>query len=200
MTKPSLVLFDLGNVLVKFTPESFWQTLGLQRKNERALSDEGVKKAADEFECGKLKTGEFFNELEKIFENRFRREQLRHATASVLTNPIPNMERIVSKVAQRVSVALVSNTNEFHYAYCMEAIPAMKMLPKHYLSYKLGVMKPKAGFFRKVLKEEKAKAESVVFVDDVEENVAGAQSAGMVGILFKNPTDLETHLKNLKVF
>ena len=199
MRKPALALFDLGNVLVRFTPESFWQTLGLLEKDEKSPYILGVKHAAEKFECGKVKTNEFFDELERIFGNRFRREHLRRASASVLTNPIPGMDRLVSKVAQRLSAALVSNTNEFHYAYCMDAIPAMKMLPKHYLSFKLRVMKPNAEFYRKVLQEERVKADAAVFIDDVDENVAGARAEGIIGILFKNPDDLETQLKQLHI-
>ena len=199
MRKPALVLFDLGNVLVRFTPESFWQTLGLLEKTEKAPYRAGVKQAAKKFERGKLKTSEFFDELDRIFAGRFRREHLRRATASVLTDPIPEMDKLVSRVTQRTSTALVSNTNEFHYAYCMDTLPAMKMLPKHYLSYKLGVMKPKPEFYRKVLKEQKIKAETTVLIDDVDKNVEGAQAEGMCGILFKNAENLETQLKELHI-
>lgn len=199
MRKPALVLFDLGNVLVRFTPESFWQTLSLYGKDEKAPYIADVKEAGEKFECGKLKTSEFFDELERIFAGRFRREHLRRATASVLTDPIPETEKIVSKVTQRLSTALVSNTNEFHYAYCMDTLPVMKLLPKHYLSYKLGVMKPNPEFYRSVLHEEKVSSESTVFIDDVEENVEGAQAAGMTGVRFKNPADLENQFRKLHI-
>ncbi|MBI3005086.1 MAG: HAD-IA family hydrolase [Ignavibacteriales bacterium] len=199
MKKPSLVLFDLGNVLVKFTPETFWQILGFRDKSEKAPYTNGVSEAAEKFECGTIRTNEFFDELERVFGNRFRREHLRRATASVLTDPIPKMDSLVSRVAQRTSAALVSNTNEFHYAYCINAVPAMKMLPKHYLSFKLGVMKPNGEFYGKVLSKEKVKAESTVFIDDVETNVNGARAAGMTGILFTTPKDLENQLNSFRI-
>lgn len=199
MKKKALVLFDLGNVLVRFTPDSFWETLGLQKNNERSPYIGRVKEAAEKFECGTITTAEFFDKLELVFKNRFRREHLRRATASVLTDPVPGMDVLAAKVAQRVSAALASNTNEFHYAYCMEAVPALKMLSKHYVSFQLGVMKPKEEFYRKVLLEEKAKAETTVFIDDIEENIEAAQETGMTGLLFTTPADLENQLKNLGI-
>jgi len=109
------------------------------------------------------------------------------------------MQDIVSRATQRVSTALVSNTNEFHYNYCTEAIPAMKMLPRHYLSYKLGVMKPRPEFYSKVLDAEQRNPHETLLIDDVEENVKGAEKAGLVGILFKNADELEKKLKEQKV-
>ena len=190
MKKIQLVLFDLGNVLVRFTPESFWQELKLGQ-NQRALFVQGVKESADRFECGKMNTGQFFDDLEQVFGGQFRREHIRRAVSSVLTDPIADMEPLVAKVTQRCETALVSNTNEFHYRYCLDAVPALKMLPKHYLSYKLGVMKPDRSFYEKVLRDADIQPDAALFVDDVADNVEGAQSVGMKFILFESASSLE---------
>jgi FMN phosphatase YigB (HAD superfamily) len=194
MKNIQLVLFDLGNVLVRFTPESFWQVLGLDDA-ERARYSAGVRRATTSFETGRQNTTGFFDDLVQVFGGRFKREHLRKAVASVLTEPICDMESIVSRVTQRVTTALVSNTNEFHYNYCMKAIPAMKMLPKHYLSYKLGIMKPHPDFYRHVLRDANVEGAAVIFIDDMQENVDGAVAAGMNGILFKGSKVLSDYLK-----
>jgi putative hydrolase of the HAD superfamily len=192
--KIRLVLFDLGNVLVHFTPESFWQELRLGQ-NQRAPFAKGVKEAADRFECGKIKTGQFFDDLEQVFGRQFRREHIRRAVSSVLTDPIRDMEPLVARVTQRCKTALVSNTNEFHYRYCMDTVSALKMLPKHYLSYKLGVMKPDGSFYEKVLRDADIQPDAALFIDDVADNVEGARSVGMKVILFEGASSLEVALR-----
>ena len=198
MKKIRLVLFDLGNVLVRFTPESFWQELGLG-ESQRAPFVNPVKETADRFECGKVKTGEFFDDLEQVFGGQFRRERIRRAVASVLTDPIAEMEPLVARVTQRCETALVSNTNEFHYRYCAAAVPALKMLPKHYLSYKLGVMKPDRAFYSHVLENARHKPDETLFVDDVPENIRGAEECGMKAVLFTQAVELERKLSSLNM-
>ncbi len=198
MKKIRLVLFDLGNVLVRFTPESFWQELKLGRI-QRDPFVHGVKESADKFECGKINTGQFFDDLEQVFGGQFRREQIRRAVSSVLTDPIAEMEPLVAKVTQRCDTALVSNTNEFHYRYCMDTVPALKMLPKHYLSYKLGVMKPGTGFYEQVLVDALRKPDETLFIDDVPENIKAAEMCGMKAAHFTNSAELERQFRSLKV-
>lgn len=199
MSKIKLVLFDLGNVLVRFTPDSFWQELNLGQ-NQRVPFAKGVKEAADRFECGKTNTSKFFDDLEQVFGGQFRREHIRRAVSAVLTVPIPDMDPLVARVTQRCESALVSNTNEFHYQYCMDTVPALKMLPKHYLSYKLGVMKPSRAFYEQVLVDAQRKPDATLFIDDVIENIKGAEMCGMKTIQFTNPAELENQLISLKVF
>jgi len=194
MKKIQLVLFDLGNVLVHFTPESFWQELKLGQ-HQKIPFVKRVKEAADKFECGKINTSRFFDDLEQVFGGQFRREHIRRAVSSVLTDPIADMEPLAARVTQRCETALVSNTNEFHYQYCMEHVPALKTLPKHYLSYKLGVMKPDRSFYEKVLQDADIQADAALFIDDVADNVEGARSFGMKVILFEGASSLEDALR-----
>lgn len=198
MKKIQLVLFDLGNVLVRFTPESFWQELKLGQ-NQRAPFVKEVKEAADRFECGKIDTGQFFDDLEQVFGMQFRREHIRRAVSSVLTDPIADMEPLVARVTQRCDTALVSNTNEFHYRYCMESVPALKMLPKHYLSFRLGAMKPNPEFYEQVLVDTQRKPEESLFIDDVLENIKSAKMCGMNAVQFTDPGELERQFFSLKI-
>lgn len=199
MSKPKVVLFDLGNVLVDFRPVSFWNMLGLRNDADRKPYEAGVEKAGAKFESGLIHTGQFLEELESVFEKEFGVKELQTAVASVLTDPVEGMESVVREAARTALVGLVSNTNEFHYAYCLSAIPALKLLPKHYLSYKLGVMKPDALFYRKVIEDQNLDPSEMLFIDDVEENIRAAEKAGMKGIVFENAGKLEEELKRLVV-
>ncbi len=199
MKKPRVVLFDLGNVLVRYMPESFWEVLGIAEKEQQERYKKDVTAVAARFESGRITTQKFLDELGAIFGGEFDNEQLRQATASVLTDPIPGMEGILQRVSQRAVTALVSNTNEFHYAYCLHAIPALQLLPKHFLSFRMGVMKPDRAFYEHVTNELRIEPSEALFIDDIRENVEEAERFGMKGIVFQGPELLRAALKTMKI-
>ncbi|HTP80291.1 MAG TPA: HAD-IA family hydrolase [Bacteroidota bacterium] len=195
MKKPAVVLFDLGNVLVQYRPQSFWECLGLGAAELRNPLLSAVSSATAYFEMGQISTDEYFDLLVRVFGGKFRRQKIVDAAASVLTTPVDGMDRLVRRIAKRAEIALVSNTNQFHYAYCVREVPAMAQFSKQYLSFRMGVMKPSAEFYQHVLRDQRRRASTMMFVDDVEENVAGARSAGMRGIIFTGAGELEANLR-----
>jgi putative hydrolase of the HAD superfamily len=62
------------------------------------------------------------------------------------------------------------------------------------ISAEVHMMKPKAGIFNLALEQAGVRADEAIFVDDVAENIEGARSIGMSGILFR---DSETALNDL---
>jgi putative hydrolase of the HAD superfamily len=181
----NVVLFDLGNVLVRFTPETFWRSLELSSLNQQFPFAAKVKTLSNQFERGELSADDFFHRLGKIFDGKFSVPKLQKAFSSVLTKPIGGMESVLTNVQTRARVGLVSNTNEFHWDYCQRSIPAIRRIQAHYLSFKIRAMKPDPKFYSHVIEAEKLPAEQMLFVDDVGENVAGAERAGMRVHLFK---------------
>ncbi len=65
------------------------------------------------------------------------------------------------------------------------------------ISAEVGVVKPEAGIFQIALKQAGAESEAAVFVDDVLENIEACQSLGMKGVLFKEPQESLTQLKQI---
>jgi putative hydrolase of the HAD superfamily len=195
MSGVKVVLFDLGNVLVTFKPETFWQSLGLFSPNQQTPFAAKVKSASHQFERGELSKDDFFHRLGIIFDGKFATPQLRTAFGSVLTTPIKGMENILTNMQTRAHTGLVSNTNAHHWEYCQKTIPAIDRFQAHYLSFKIRAMKPDPMFYSHVLNAEKLPANQILFVDDVEANVAGAERAGMRVHLFKTVEQLKERLK-----
>jgi HAD superfamily hydrolase (TIGR01509 family) len=199
MTQPRLLLFDLGNVLVKFEPDKFSRALGLDPSASRYHYESTVRDLTNKFECGKYSTNEYFALLRKHLNNRFEEPILREAFLSVLTDPIPGMEDLVRTSTARLPAALVSNTNEYHFSSVLPRIHALDCLPRRYLSYQLGVIKPLPEFYERVKAREKVKPEEMLFIDDVEKNIEAAARAGIPGHLFHGVEGLDKHLKSLGV-
>jgi glucose-1-phosphatase len=191
MKKPRLLLFDLGNVLVRFVPDLFPKNLGIGNREAQTQYEGGMRELTNKYESGQLSTQEYFSLLRAFFGNRFDIQQLELAFLSVLTDPIPGMEEIVRKATAQLPAALVSNTNEYHFSTILPKVPALGYLPRRYLSYQLSVIKPLPEFYRHVIQNEKVAPGEMLFIDDVAENVRCAERAGMVGYQFRSADELE---------
>ena len=109
------------------------------------------------------------------------------------------MEGLVRRASAALPSALVSNTNALHFSTIEPKVPALRCLPKRYLSYELGVVKPLPEFYQAIVQKENAKPGEMLFIDDVEENIAAAERAGMVGFQFDGAKRLEDHLQSVGV-
>jgi putative hydrolase of the HAD superfamily len=198
MRKDRAVLFDLGNVLVRIHPEAFAATLGVS-ESERGRYRPRVIAATQRYERGELTTDEYFADLSGIFKGRYPRPKLEEAMRNVIGKPIPGMAKLLERAAKAVTVALVSNTNDFHFSYCQKNFPFLSHIPSYFLSWKMGVLKPDAEYYSQVIRGINLPPDQAVFIDDLAENIEGAVKAGMVGILFREVESLTEKLNELGV-
>jgi putative hydrolase of the HAD superfamily len=62
-----------------------------------------------------------------------------------------------------------------------------------------GLKKPERGIYEIALNRLSLQAKEVIFIDDKEENIKGAEEVGMNTILFKNPEKLKKELVNFSI-
>jgi HAD superfamily hydrolase (TIGR01509 family) len=198
MSQIKTVLFDLGNVIAYIDFGAFWRDLGF-RPEEMAPFTEGYTTFTQQYETGLISTEKYLNELRAVFNQQFTTERLAQAFSCIIRNPVEGMVDIIQKVTQTHQTALVSNTNEIHFSNSQKKIPALHILPKHYLSYQLRVMKPARGFFDAIIKDQGIFPSKMLFIDDLLENVKAAKYAGLQAIRFEGVEQLETQLKTLGI-
>ena len=104
-----------------------------------------------------------------------------------------SMLEFVAGLARSNRVILFSNTNELHSRH---VAPLMTGLgeTERYLSYELGMAKPAPEAFLKVAKLAGISPQRSLFIDDVMENVRGAEQAGFQAILFTGEAALRKAL------
>lgn len=202
MKKPVVILFDLGNVLVRIHPEAFLQTLGIDTAENRKLYSPKVIEIVKRYERGRDSTEQYLSRLEGLFnhgEFHFLREQIEKAMLSVIGKPIEGMEELVQRVSARNKVGLLSNTNPLHYHHCLENLPVLRHVPVHFLSYQLLALKPEPAIYHSVVEAIELPAEEILFIDDIEVNITAARGIGMQGIRFTDLASLESELQILGV-
>ena len=207
MNKPKIVLFDLGNVLVHVHPEAMLQTLGIDSPENRERFSRPIIDIVRPYERGEESTEQFLQRLQKLLTGgesearpcNFDQEKIKQAMLTIIGKPIDGMEEVVKQVAARVPIALLSNTNPLHYELCRQNLPALRWIPRHFLSYQLGALKPLREIYEKVARVVGVPPPDILFIDDAEPNIAGAQAAGMKTILFRNVGGIEKQLSEMRL-
>jgi glucose-1-phosphatase len=188
------VLLDLGNVLVFHD-----NALLFRRFAERAGLDE--HEVARRFEqdlwpplmIGLRDEDGIRNDVNRVLGTRFDAAEFfalfnSHFTAHDAVMPL------VEKLAGRVKLGLLSNTNAMHVRWCRERLPILARFDALVMSCEVGLAKPDPAIYRTALGRLSTAPERTVFFDDVPEYVQAARSLGMRAEVFTTATEFARSL------
>ena len=107
---------------------------------------------------------------------------------------------LVEKLAGRVKLGLLSNTNAVHARFCRERLPVLRRFDALVMSCEVGLVKPDPAIYRTALRRLGSAPESTVFFDDIPTYVQAARSLGMHAEVFTTAAAFERSLTALKVW
>ncbi len=179
-----LVCFDLGGVLVRIC-HSWPEAAELAGVPDLMPLDEprvaaGVKRVLLEFELGRVDRAGL---VERIIDLS-RGYEPTHITAIVegwLKDPYPGSDVLVERIrAAGIPTACLSNTNAWHWEVMSdrERFPALWRLDHRFASHLSRARKPDAAFYQALESELAVDPRSIVFFDDLPENVEAAGARG----------------------
>lgn len=197
-SKTKVILFDMGRVLITIDFDAFPNALGLTTREQRAPYTSAAMKLEHLYECGKLTTEEFLDALYPLFERKFSREVLLDAYNRIIVEENSEIVPLVKKVKEQYRIALLSNTSDSHWKKSLSIAPVLSLFSERYTSFQLGAMKPEKGVYTKVAELLGVPTSSILFIDDVEENIDAAIAVGMKGIVYRSVEDLQSCMKNLE--
>lgn len=180
------ILFDMGNVLIRFDRKLFLDRLDLSEADKEILlrdvfasvdwahMDRGTKTEAMALESMKA-----------------RLPQRLHAAAEEMTLrwdepliPIEGMYELVEELKEKgYGIYLLSNASVRQHAY-WPRIPASRFFDGTLISADEHVMKPQPEIYRLCLQRFGLKAEESFFIDDMAHNIEGALFCGLSGAVF----------------
>jgi HAD superfamily hydrolase (TIGR01509 family) len=180
------VAFDLGNVLIDYTPQATVAALAAASglALERALEvagafPDGLKRR---FERGEIAPAAFAAEVSRRAVAAggcpLRFEQFARGWTAAIA-PRPGAAALVGRLGAGVGFAVWSNTDPLHFAFISPALPFLGRARALHLSFLAREAKPDRAFFEGALAGLAARAEEVVFVDDAPANVDAARALGI---------------------
>ena len=85
------------------------------------------------------------------------------------------------------------------FDYLSEVYPLIREFDDYVLSHQVGHLKPDPEIYRRAIQQSGASPEESLFVDDLVENVKGAEQMGIRGLLFEGKGQLRQDLEKLKI-
>jgi len=193
------LIFDLGQVIVSFdhmelcrraskysphAPEEIFARIfhsGLMRR----------------FETGCLTPDDFYHEVCRELKIDLPLEPFK-----TLWNTIFSLNADTARIIERLQnfqLLLLSNTNCWHFNYCLDNYPVLKFFNACILSYETGTYKPEKEIFEAALSRASARPQECIFIDDIEQYTEAARSMGIHTHTFTTATKLEHFLTGMKI-
>jgi len=148
----------------------------------------------ERFDEGGLTPHEFYERAVALLGARIGYDDFVAAYVDVFSRNQPVID-LFRGLKGRMKLILLSNTDPLRFGFVRERFPDILFFDDYVLSYEVGANKPDPRIYREAMNRAGASPASCVFVDDLEENIAGAASLGLRTILYKPDTDLAQQLK-----
>src|SRR5687768_15412925 len=190
------VFFDIGGVLA---------TNGWDRNDRReasahfAIDHDDYTRRHDEiveaFEEGRLTLDEYLDRTVFIKPRAFTPEDFKTFMYRQ-SKPFPDSLAVARALCMRKSVrmCIASNESEELSRYRMRLFGLTEIFDTFLASCWVGVRKPARNFFERCVEITAGRAEQSLFIDDRDENIAGAAAFGFKVILFQSAEQLRRAL------
>ena len=181
------VIFDFGNVMVRFLPEYMTGKYVKDVEDIKLLSAVIFDRLYwDRLDAGTIEDSEVVASCKARVP-----ERLHGAAEDVYYNwiynlpPVKGMVELVHelKVKYGVRVFLLSNISRY-FADREATIPCLSEFDGRVYSAVLGFTKPGREIYEYVCKRYDIKPDEAIFIDDSEKNLTGAKACGIEGYLF----------------
>ncbi len=186
------LIFDMGNVLIRFDRELFLSRLGLEGAERELLMQEVFLS----LEWARMDRGSLTDE--EAARNICQRvpEHLHSAVRQLVEKwdrpilPIEGMYELVEELkAKGYGIYLLSNASFRQHDY-WPRIPVSRFFDGTLVSADENVVKPQPEIYQLLLDRFSLKGEECLFVDDVPANIEGAYYCGIPGIVFHGDAGL----------
>lgn len=194
---PQALLFDVGGVLIDI---DFGRVLAAWSPFSALPADELRRRfGADEpyrfHERGELSSEAYFAHLADTLQLAATPAQVETGWNAIFGAEIVATRRLLQQAARRLPCHLFSNTNASHAREWLRRYPELVgSVERIFLSHEMGLRKPERAAFAYVCDALELPPAAVLFFDDLAENVAAAQEAGLQAVQVRSPADVEAAL------
>jgi len=194
------LLFDLGGVVIDVDFDRVFAHWAAAAEcdpaqiKRRFAADEAYRR----HETGRMEAAEFFDHLRASLAIDLSDRQFLDGWNAIFAGEIPGIAALLAKAAERIPLYAFTNTNPSHVAHYIGRFrPVLAHFREIFISSRIGMRKPDAEAFDFVIKAIGVPAETIVFFDDLIENVEAAEARRMRGIHVTSSADVAAAIATL---
>ena len=178
MPSPAL-LFDIGNVLVRFdftvAAQRFAAMSGASAEEVLAL----LSPFKDELECGRISDEDFIAQSMERIRFRGTREDFVRIWGDIFTPNAP-MISTVGRLVGEHPLYLLSNTSGLHKEWLFANFDVFRHFTGGIYSHEAGCMKPHEPIFHAAREAFDLDPRRTLYIDDLADNIVAGQRLGFV--------------------
>ena len=197
-----VIFFDIGGVLLHIHPDRMIKEIAIITNNSfNVVQNNFPESAHDAYERGKINDYEWFNLFKKSLPDSGGLSEKNFWKAwSMLLGEETDVIDILIKLKKSYRIWLLSNTNPSHIKNEIENNNIFPQLVDGAVySFDVGYRKPEKDIYKVASDLAEVDLKRCVFIDDLEDNIIGANNIGMQGIHYKNTPELKNNLKSLNI-
>ena len=196
-TKPSIVVFDLGKVLVDFDYSIAARRIAARctQPPENLHAFLGSSPLLVQYETGSLTRQDFFDAMRQATGFLGEVKEFGEFFADIFT-AIPPMIELHAELRRRgIPTYIFSNTNDLAIEHIRRNFPFFKNFDGYIFSYEVKAMKPDAPIYHALEKMTGKRGDEIIYIDDRAENIAAGAARGWRTILHETPEQSRADLK-----
>ena len=181
------IVFDMGNVMIRFDPGYFITREGITDPADRKLV---MNELFQSVEWAQMDSGVLTEETAEPLVMARIPDRLKASVRRLLYNwssprdTIPGMEDLVRRLKNAgYGIWLLSNASKAQHVYWPK-VPVSRLFDGKLISCDIGFVKPMREIYEAFITKFCLVPEECVFIDDAANNVAGAVACGWHGIVF----------------
>jgi len=200
--KYSVIVFDLGNVLIPFDYKIMTNRLN---KVSPGLGETFLAEYKNNYhihrsyESGAMTDHQFIDKMLKILGHKIDSETFCRFFSEIF-RVNQNVAELLPQLKKRYKLILLSNTNSIHKKYGWEKFDFLKHFDHLVLSHEVGAVKPDEKIYHAVETVSGFPPQLHLFIDDVKEYCDSAIKFGWDAINFISYENLFLELQQKEVF
>ena len=187
--KPAAVVFDIGNVLIEWQPERFFDSVIGADRRQAMFAAVDLHAMNDRVDSGEHFTDTIYATADSTPEWR---DEIRlwHDRWIEMASPVIHHSVRLMKALQSNNIPVFSLTNFGIQSYDLAArhYPFLREFDRDFISGHLRMIKPDPEIFAAVEQQTGLSPDALLFTDDRPDNIASARVRGWQTHLFEGPT------------
>ena len=188
MTTPQAVIFDIGNVLIEWNPERYYDSQLGEPARRRLFAEVPLIQMNLDIDAGALFRETIYDMAEKHPQwaepIRWWHDRWIHMASPRIE---PSIALLRALRAKGFPVFALTNFGTHSFAYAETQYDFFTEFDRRYISGDLGVIKPEPAIYQIVETDCGLPPETLLFTDDKPENVQAAAERGWQTHLFDGP-------------